>query len=223
MKIARLASLVLVAVLAVGLAVVPVASAAPEFKPTGSTVTGVGTTTAVLIAAGETITCAKNVVSGGVVTSATLVGGIVVHFLECTTKTAGGETCAAMSTGAPLENLILTTTLHGVLGLILPKPAEGSGVALILLPVSGSSFVQLLGKCFVTTNVSGQVAGVAEPIGSSVTKGTLKFNAPGGVQEIKEVDLSTGGLVKPKLTAFSATASQTVQEAITFGTATEIT
>jgi hypothetical protein len=223
MKIARLASLVLTAILAVGLAVVSVASAEPEFKPTGSTVTGTSESMTVFTAAGETITCAKNVVSGGVVTSATLVGGVVAHFLECTDKAAGGDTCPAMSTGAPLENLILTTTQHGVLGLILPKPAEGSGVAVVLLPSSGSTFVQLLGKCFVTTNVSGQVAGVAEPIGSLVTKGTLKFNAPGGVQEIKEVDLSTGGLVKPKLTAFSATASGVVQEAGTYGTATEIT
>jgi hypothetical protein len=223
MKIARLASLTLTAILAVGLAVVSVASAAPEFKPTGSTVTGVGTTTAVLTAAGETITCAKNVVSGGVVTSATLVGGIVAHFLECTAKTAGGATCPVMSTGAPLENLILTNTQHGVLGLILPRPTSGSDVAVVLLPTSGSTFATLLGSCFTTTVVSGQVAGVAEPIGSSVTKGTLKFNAPGGVQEIKEVDLSTGGLVKPKLTAFSATASGTATGATTFGTATEIT
>jgi hypothetical protein len=223
MKIARLASMMLAAIFAVGLVVVSVASAEPEFKPTGSTVTGVSTTPAVLSGGGETVTCAKNTQSGGVVTSATLVGGILVHFLECTAKTSTGETCPAMSPGAPLENLILTNTLHGVLGLILPKPSSGSGVALVLLPASGSVFVKILGKCIIETAVSGQVAGVAEPIGSSVTKGTLKLETTGGAQNIKEVDLSTGGSVKPKLTAFSATASESVIEALTFGTATEIT
>jgi hypothetical protein len=223
MKIARLASMMLAAILAVGLVVVSVASAEPEFKPTGSTVTGVNESPAVLTGNGEEVVCAKNVQSGGVVTSATLVGGIIVHFLECTAKTVAGESCPAMSPGAPLENLILTNTLHGVLGLILPKPESGSNVALILLPASGSTFVKILGKCIIETAVSGQVAGVASPIGTLTTKGLLTLAAPGGVQAIKEVDLSTGGLVKPKLTAFSATGSEAVIEGLTFGTATEIT
>jgi hypothetical protein len=223
MKTARLAGLTLTTILAIGLAVASVASAEPEFKPTGSTVTGISESTFVFAGGGETLTCAKNVQSGGVVTSATLVGGIIVHFLECTGKTSTGSTCPVMSPGAPLENLILTNTLHGVLGLILPKPTSGSGVALVFLPSSGSTFTKLLGKCITETGVSGQIAGVVEPIGSLVTKGTLKFETTGGVQNIKEVDLSTGGLVKPKLTSFSATASVAVIEAGTFGTATEIT
>jgi hypothetical protein len=223
MKIARLASSVLMAILAVGLVVVSVASAEPEFKQTGSTVTGISESTAVLSGGGETVTCAKDVLSSGVVTSFTLVGGLLIHFLECTDKTAGGGSCPAMSTGAPLENLILTSTLHGVLGLILPKPASGSGVALVLLPTSGSTFWTLLGSCFTSTAVSGQLAGEIEPIGVATTKFTLKIEAPGGVQKIKEVDLTTGGLVKPKLTAFSATAAESLIEVLTFGTATEIT
>ncbi|HEY4918195.1 MAG TPA: hypothetical protein VIH92_14885 [Solirubrobacteraceae bacterium] len=221
MKIARLTSMMLVAILAVGLAVVSVASAAPTFTPTGSTVTGASTTTSVLTGGGETVTCAKNVAGGGTVTSATLVAGITVHFLECTDKTSTGATCAAAS--GSTAGLIITNTLHGVLGLVLPKPTSGSDVALILLPVSGSTFVKISGTCFTETAVSGSIAGLANPIGTKTTKGTLEFGVTSGVQNIKEVDLSTGGVAKPKLTAFSETAQEATTDAITFGTATEIT
>jgi hypothetical protein len=222
MTIVRLASSTLVAIVAMGLAVASVASAAPEIKPTGSAVTATGGT-ATLEAEGEKVVCASNVVSGGVVTSATLIGGITVHFLECTDKTASNVLCPAMSTGASLENLIITKTLHGVLGLILPKPASGSDVALVLLPVASASFVTILGTCFPTTNVAGSVAGLVNPVGVSTTKGTLTVSAPGGVQAIKDVDLSTGGLVLPKLTAFGGNASEETTELVTYSVATEVT
>jgi hypothetical protein len=224
MKIARLASLMLVAILAIGLSVVSAASAEAEFTLVGSTVTGASSEASVLVGAGETVTCAKNVQSGGTVTSTTLVAGIVVHFLECTAKTALGVSCPAMSTGAPLENLILTHTLHGVLGLILPKPGSGSSVALDLLPVSGSQFVTLLGSCIPTTIVTGSVAGVANPVASGeTTKGTLTLAVSGGKQGITEVDLTTGGAVKPKLSAFGGEATEEAADTLTFSTATEIT
>jgi len=143
MKIPRLASLVLVSVLASGLVAVEIscfaiaaaASAAPEFKPTGASVTGTGGT-AIFTGAGEIVKCAKDT-STATITSSTLVGGITVHFLECTFKPAAGGSCPVMSPGAPQSNLILTNTLRGVLGLILPKPASGSDVALVLGPVTG--------------------------------------------------------------------------------------
>jgi hypothetical protein len=221
MKIARLASLMLVAILAVGLAVASMASAAPEFKPTGAAVTGTGGT-GTFTAGGETVVCAKDVTTA-TVTSVTLIGNIVIHLLECTAKTSTGTTCPLMSAGAPLENLILSKTLHAVLGLILPRPATGSDVALVLLPVSGSQFVTVLGSCVEESAVTGTIAGLVEPVGTSTTKGTLTFGVTSGVQNIKEVDLSTGGVVKPKFTAFGGTATAEATEAGTFSTATEVT
>ena len=221
MRTVRLASLMLVALLAGSLTIVTIASAAPEFKPTGSTVSGASTTSVVLTGGGETVTCAKNVASGGVVTNATLVGGVTVHFLECTDKTAAGVTCEASS--GSRAGLIITNTVHAILGLVLPKPASGSDVALVVLPVSGSTFVKLSGPCFSETGVSGTIAGLVNPIGTSTTKGTLEFGVTSGVQNIKEVDLSTGGVVKPKVTAFGETVQGAETELGTFGTATEVT
>src|ERR1700690_1015197 len=111
MKIARLAGLMLVAILAIGLVAASVASAEPEFNPVGATLTGTSGT-GVLTAGKETVTCAKDTsTSGASKTTATLIGGITVHFLECTGKNGTtGESCPANSEGAP-SGLILTKTL----------------------------------------------------------------------------------------------------------------
>jgi hypothetical protein len=227
MKIARLASLMLVAILAIGLMAASAASAEPEFNPVGATLTGTSGT-AILTAGANTVTCAKDTsTSGASKTTATLIGGITVHFLECTGKNStSGESCPAKSEGAPLTNLILTKTLHGVLGLILPKPETGSGVALLLLPVAGVSFVNIQAACLspAETTVEGKVAGAVDPVGTKTLKGKLLFFAPSGVQAIKEVDLSTGGLVKVSLKAFGvATATEETTEETTFSEATEVT
>jgi len=219
MKIARLASLMLVAILAVGLAVASVAAAEPEFTPVGASITGTSGE-GKFTAGTEVVTCAKDTLTSGTgVTTATLIGNLTVHFLECTAKNAAGETCPAMSAGAPLENLILTKTLHGVLGLILPKPETGSGVALLVLPTGGGEFYKLLGKCIPETIVEGDVAGIVEPVGSSVTTGTIKFPSPA----IKNVDLSTGGAVTVKLKWFGVAATDVTTESITYSKATEVT
>ena len=221
MKIARLASLMLVAILAVGLAVSSVASAAPLIGPVGATLTGTSGT-GILTAAGETITCAKDT-STGTITSSTLIGGITVHFLECTGKNSAGAECPVMSTGAPLSNLLLTNVLHGVLGLILPKPAAPeSDIALVLLPVSGAAFVNILGSCFTNLSVSGQVAGLVLPVNIASTTGRLIFGVTAGVQNITDVDLSTGGLIKPKLTVGSEPGTEETTENIEFKEAVEV-
>jgi hypothetical protein len=209
----------LVAILAMGLAVASVASAAPEFTPTGATVTGTSGVS-VLTAGTNIVTCQKDTLGGGKVTSATLVGGITVHYLECVGKSSTG-TCPVMSPGAPAENLILTNTLHGVLGLILPE--TGSGVALVLLPLE-LGFVTLLGSCITKTTVEGDVAGEVSPVGKSVETGTVTLAVPSGKQAIKDVDLSTGGLIAPKLSAFGVTtATEETTEQIEYSKSTEVT
>jgi hypothetical protein len=224
MKVVRLSGLALVAVLAMSLMIASVASAAPVFTPTGATLTGTSGVS-VLEAAGERVTCEKDTTAGAVVTSATLIGGIVVHFLGCSAKTATKEECTVKSTNTTEPGLILTTTLHGVLGLILPKPTSGSDVALVLLPISGATFVALVGsgKCVETTKVQGSVAGTLEPVGVSQTTGKLTLVGSGGKESITDVDLSTGGLVAPELKAFGSSASEETTENYTLSKATEVT
>jgi hypothetical protein len=227
MKIARLSGLVVIAVLAVSLMAASAAFAEPEFSPnSGQTVTATSGT-AELVANGgtNTVTCAKSATVGGKVDSTTLVGGIVVHFLECTAK-EGSAHCSAKSTGAPAGNLILTETLHGVLGLILPKLTGTTGVGLLLLPGSGSTFLTLSTPCTIpaTSAVSGNVVGEVEPVVHSQTTGSLLFGASAtGFASVKDFDLSTGGLLLPRLVAYSATAGEVVASSVTFGTSTEVT
>ena len=226
MKIARLAGLMLIAIFAMSLVAASAAMAEPEFAQTGATISG--TSGAGVLSANngtEKVECASDV-SGGTVTSSTLVGNIVVHFLNCTSTGTGGSKCAVNSTGAA-SGLILTTTLHGILGLILPKPSSGTGVALLLLPISGKRFVTLASNtCTPETAVTGDVAGEVTPVKSKQTTGKLIFKAvhPGSAkQAIEEFDPSTGGKVKPELVAFTTTASEETEEAVTFSSATEVT
>jgi hypothetical protein len=228
MKIARLSGLMMIAILAVGLMAASAAFAEPEFSPNGGQTVTATSGTAELSGNGGAIKveCAKSATVGGKVDSPTLVGGIVVHFLECTAK-EGSASCSAKSSGAPAGNLILTNTLHGVLGLILPKLTGTTGVGLLLLPATGSTFVTLSTPCTspATSAVSGNVVGEAEPIGISTTMGTLRFagNPTNGHASVKDFDLSTGGLVKPKLEAYTTEAAEIAQYLVTFGVPTEIT
>jgi len=218
MKIARLAGLMLVAVLAMSLLAASVATAAPEFKPTGATISGTSGTAKLTASSGvDQIVCAKST-STGTITSAFLAGGVVVHFLECKSSGNSGSTfCTANSKGAA-EGLILTETLHGVLG------STAKTAVLDLLPVSGSKFVTLAGNsCTEETAVTGSVAGVIEPTGKSVKTGTLKFALTGGKQSISNIELSSGGTTKAKLTAFTTEATEEVAEAITYSSTTEVT
>jgi hypothetical protein len=223
MKIARLAGLVLVAMMTLGLTVASAAFAEPEFKPTGGTVKGISTTTNELVAGKNSITCAGNTTNSGTVSSATLLSGIVVTFTGCTSSGAEKSGCTANSTGASAGK-INTATLHGVLGLILPK-GTGSGVGLLLLPaVSKGVFAEIeSNECTVETAVEGNVAAewlLLLHIGNIIH---LHFRKSGAVESIKDFDLSSGGLVLPALKAFGLTASQTTEEELDFTPGIEVT
>jgi hypothetical protein len=226
MKIARLSGLVVIAVLAVSLVAASAAFAEPVFSPnSGQTVTATSGRAELSGNSGLTkVECAKSETVGGKVDSTTLVGGVVVHFLECTAK-EGSAHCSAKSTGAPAGNLILTETLHGVLGLI--KNTTKTGVGLLLLPASGSTFVTLSSPCTspATSAVSGNVVGEVEPVGHSQTTGKLRFggNSTNGSASVKLFELTTGGTLKPKLSAYTTEATEIVESSVTFGTPTEVT
>lgn len=122
------------------------------------------------------------------------------------------------------KTLILTNTLHGVLGLVLPKPATGSDVGLLVLPSTGGVFVNLLGTCLPEggTAVQGAVTGLVEPVGGLTLAGTIKFQTTNKKQVIKEIDLTNGPKVEPELVAFSVTSSESTNETVVFSKDVEV-
>jgi len=225
MKLARLAGLVVIAILATSLVMASVAMAEPEFKPTTGKLTGDSGASILEADNGvDKVSCGSDVFSG-LVGSATTVDNVVVHFLNCESTGTKGSGCTVKSNNTSTEGLILTNTLDGVLGLILPKPSSGTGVGLLLLPSSGTKFVTLSGNgCTEETTVTGTVAGEVEPVTTkSVKTGTIKFIGSEGVSCIKLFDLPSGVTDSVKLTAFSTPADEDSTELITFELETEIT
>jgi hypothetical protein len=193
----------------------------PVFEPaTKQKVTGTSGTSK-LVAATNSVTCSSDVLTGEVASS-TLIGGVVIHFLGCKSSGSEGSNCTVKSTGSPGEGLILTSTLHGILGSVLPKPESGSEVGLLLLPVSGKTITTLgSNKCTLESAVTGDVAGLVEPTGGLQTTGKIVFGVTSGKQSIRDIDLSTG-LVAPDLVAFSTTATEEGQESLTYEKAIEV-
>jgi hypothetical protein len=220
-SISRLAGLTFAVVLILNLAAASAAFAEPLFLPVGATFTGTGGTET-LEAGGEKIKCTANT-SSGVISNVHLVGGITVDFTGCKSINTKGEECTAKSVGTTNLGLILTKTLHGVLGLILPK-GTGTGVGLLLLPVENKKFWEFAeNKCSIGMTVAGNLVGEVRPIGFHTTKGTLIFQK-GAVEggSIKEFDLSTGGLVVPRLEAFGKEMGIETTETVTWSAPVEV-
>jgi hypothetical protein len=230
MKLARLAGLLLVAVFAMSLLSVTVASAAessnPLFLPVnGQTISGVSGPSKLVSGTGQIIACQKDTATGKI-TSSLLAGAVFVHYLECTAKEKEGAatTCTIKSEGAPEEGLIITNELHGILGLILSPAPLDTGI--LFLPVSGKIFVSLAESkngstvCTPATKITGTVAGLITPVGVDTTKGLLVFPKV----SIKKIDLTHGlGFREPELVAFSVTSSLEQHDVLTFSEATGIT
>lgn len=231
MKIARLTGLTLMAILAMSLLVVSSASAGsgnPLFKPaSGQAVNGTSGVSVLTVAStGQSITCQKDVATGSV-TSSLLVGKVFVHYLECTSKeSAVDPACTVKSKGASEKGLILTTELHGILGLLLPSLETG----ILFLPTGEPKgvFVELLagegtGPCTPESKITGTVAGLVTPVGRSQVTGKILFPSA-EVGPYKHIDLTHGlGLRKVELVAFGETANLQQEENIEFGVETEVT
>ncbi len=235
MKIARLSGLLLLAVMVVGFAIAPSASAAsgnPLFTPaSGQTVTGTSGL-GYLIGAGVVVSCEKDVYAG-VVSSSLLIGNLKIHYLGC--KVLKGEVgkasgCEVSSINNGIEQaagLILTNTLHAILGLILPSKETG----LLFLPQVGKIFTTFAKSthsgtepCSEETAVSGSVAGSVEPVNKTQFTGTIKIGLTGGIANAKDFDLTHGlGLVKPNLLAFGEAAGLEQTDSALFSVETEVT
>jgi len=227
MRIIRLTGLVVLAVVAMGCAVVSSAgafSSNPLFSAAsiGATITlGSGGAT-LLKGAGLEIACKENHAVGGTVSNALLIGGFVLHYLGCEyTKGEAESGCPANSTGAS-GGLILTTTLHGILGLLLPQNTTG----ILFLPVAGKIFTTFAEaekngkKCGVQIKVEGTSAATIEPVEKSSVNGTIKVVT----KEIQEIDLTHGlGLVKAKLLTAGEGSLLTQTDEVMFSKAVEVT
>jgi hypothetical protein len=204
-KLARLAGLLSLAILAVGLMTASSASATGYLLlPVGAIITGTSLP-GTLTVGNNVIKCEKDNFAGAIA-SVHLIGPFRVHFLGCTaenTGTGGNKGCEANSKGAA-GGLILTEELHALIGLGLP----GNLPALLVLPTNGEGiFVELAestnktGKCTVATTVEGNVAGLLlQTISTKTTRALLDFT-PGDPEKI---DLPLGGTVVPAIRAFGA-------------------
>jgi hypothetical protein len=170
-----------------------------------------------LKAGAESVICGKDT-SSGELTSTMLFSDVVIHFLECKSTGSGGSNCSVHSTNTTSEGLILTTTLRAIVGLVLPS----RGAGLLLLPISGKTWETLAGNtCTEETTVTGTLAGLITPTGKSETTSKIAFSTSSGKQEIKDID-TLAGLIEPKLTMFTAIATEETTEEITWGKAIEV-
>ncbi len=208
MMTTRLAGLMLVAIVAMGLSATTSASASgenPLFIPATGQAIVATSGTSIFFGDGHLVVCPKGVATG-VVSNALLIGGAVSHLLECVSLSIPTSTlhCVVNSVGAA-PGLILSNTLHGILGLILPSKRTG----ILFLPVASRVFVELEETaCSPETRVAGNVAGEVGSVGSSSKTGKLVFSLIAGFGSVKDFDLTHGlGLVKPEITAFAEPAA----------------
>jgi hypothetical protein len=220
-KIATLVACGITAALSAGPAA---AFAGPQFNPaSGVTLSGTGGASLFRFDnQTEEVRCTANTASG-VVSSATLAGGVVIKFTGCTSSSPTKADCSVSSktSGGP-AGTITTATLHGVLGTILPSRVAG----LLLLPATSKKWYTLLGnECTVEAQTTGNVAGVYEPLGHSQSTGKLIFTtkAAGAEQEVRDFDPSTGGLVVPEFVSFGATGTWELTESLTYSPNLEVT
>jgi len=223
MKIARLAGLTVIAVLAIGLITAGAASALPEFSATGvklSSTSGVST----LSASGNVVTCEKDAFESEVVTKS-LVGPFRVHFLNCKSASPKGTGCTVKSTNTTTPGLILTNTLHGFL-VLLELTGGAHRTALLALPIGSKEFVTLAGNaCTETTKVTGQVEGLATPLKSKQTTGKVILTETEQKMELgreyEGVGIGKGEYVG--LSAFGVSAFEETEESVVYASAIEIT
>jgi hypothetical protein len=200
-KLARLAGLLSLAILAVGLMAVSSASATGYLLlPVGGTITGLSLP-GTLTAGTNAIKCEKDTFEAKIA-SVHLIGPFAVHFSGCIANGKTNSGCPANSVGAS-GGEVITTTLHALIGLGLP----GNLPTLLILPNASAEFVLLAQStnkttkavCTIETAVEGTVAGLlAQTIGTKTTRALLNF-VPGDPEKI---DLPLGGTVTPEIKAF---------------------
>jgi hypothetical protein len=230
MKLARLA-IVILAALAVTAIVSSTASAAPEFKVTG---TAKGAVTLVLNyveRTGRLLTRCRHGFNIETLLPPTRID-IDLFLTGCRdirhpAKEGEAEAeCPIKSTNTSVPELIVTNTLRGLLGSV--KAAEAATlVGLLVEPSSGKVITTLAAteaKCEAEeTAVTGNVAGEVLPVGVSQSTGKYLFlPAATGKEEISEIVVPSG-TVKPKLTAYSESTNLELEDEVKYEASVEVT
>jgi hypothetical protein len=193
MKITRLAGLLLGALLAMSLIAASTASAAlPEFRPAAGKFLALFLATTFNAGPGQ-VRC-KEGSSSGSISNAHLVGPFDITFTTCESSINSTTFCPVNSVGANAGE-ILTTTLHGVLGLALASQLVG----LLILPTAGKTIARLSQNgCTPETEVLGSVAGLVSPVRTLTLFTSLTFDFSLGQQIPNSLD-TLGGLIEPRL------------------------
>lgn len=217
MKIARLAGLLLVAIVAMSLSTTATTVAAlPEFKPATGNFSLLMLTSTLFGTGLRKVRC-KHGISTGAISSAHLLGPFDITFSPCETTTDSNNFCLVNSPGAG-TGIVLTNPLHAVLGLALPADAVG----LLLLPTSGNTIASLAANaCTGTSTILGSVAGIVAPAGGLRLYHSVTFEFSMGEQIPNSLD-TLGGTVSPKLEVLGGSALLSSVDHIKWTTDVEI-
>jgi hypothetical protein len=216
MKLARLLSLVLVAMFALGAMLASSASAIPKFKlPIAKRNFTAVSGPSILNAKGvDTINCPSSTSSGTILGDDEI--SVDIHYEGCVLKNSKG-TCSVKSVGAPGTSLIETKLLNGLLGL-LHQPNGAAGI--LFEPAKGNVFVTFSptgAPCSTPTEaVEGSVAGEFTPTGKETEKGLIVLNVSNngtGKQAITLI-LTLKGTVLTALESFGIEGSTQLQDAV---------
>jgi hypothetical protein len=221
MKVIRLAGLALVAVSATGLMVASAASAATSYLFSSSSIGSIalGLSLAGTLKSGEKdfIVCANDK-SEAKIASVHLLGPFDITFSGCKSSSNGGETyCTLKSTNVTTEGVILTETVHALLGTVLPSELAG----LLVLPTASRKFFTFAeNACTIRASVEGSIAGLlfASQIGHSVSESLVNF-IPNDITKIDTLN----GVVEPELTSFGLTSTLATLEHIAWDGPCEVT
>jgi hypothetical protein len=195
----------------------------PEFipVPTGASAkfTGSDSTSALETSSTSPVDCTSSTAAGEI-TGATKVGGVVITYSGCSSKEGSG--CTVKGSGASAGEIV-TNTLDGELGEVATTEAP-SGVGLLLLATSGTTFATLEGSClpFSPSAVEGTIAAEVLPVEAPGSSGKLVFAGSKSIPKIKTI-LVLDHTVKPSLLALGLLgSSETSTEALKFGEEIEV-
>jgi len=215
----RLAGPLALTIFAIGLMASSSASATGYLLlPVGALILGLSLPVT-LIAGVNTITCEHDRFTAEIA-SVHLIGPLRAHLIGCTARGSTNSGCPVSSVGAA-SGLILTTTLHSLIGLGLP----GGLPALLILPASGKELVKLEkstdkeGTCTQAAAADGSVAGLLlQTVGTRTTKALFDL-VPG---DPRQIDLPLGGTVAPEIETFAEEGTVEAQAQLLYDTPVEL-
>lgn len=195
-------------------------AALPEFKPVPTKKKFTSTSGSVYSDwnnGTEVWKCSKSTASGEI-TSATVLGKVVIKFTGCEATNTQNEKCSLKSPSGGAGEIV-TGALKGELGTI----KGGSGVGLLLGPESKKTVMSIEASCITGGAVTGDVAGEMQVIGKKQATNKLAFATSAGKDSITEITLDSGTKEKPSLKLGGGEGTFEAADSLTFEEALEVT